>query len=154
MRMESGAVTLMTGNAFELLGDSIQKENGESFSGLGLLPMQARRFTRLRYNDLSLGYYGDLAVVGFKNQLSHSYPITGERCEPFLQMEKGSGWNPDVRTEGFSHGGFYATYLLGPVLRLSPPFAQPLISRLVPGADVPELPDEMAAYDRRVAEFR
>lgn len=153
-RMEAGEVTLMTGNAFELLGDSVTKENGESFSCLGLLPMTARRFTRLRYNDLSLGYWNGIEIVGIKNQLSHSYLPAGERVDAFLQMEKGSGWNPDVRSEGYNKGFFFATYLLGPILPLNPPFAKVILQHLLPDVPVPTLPYEMEAYDRRTAEFR
>lgn len=153
-RMEAGEVTLMTGNAFELLGTSVTKESGERFPCLGLLPTQARQFTRLRYNDLSLGYWNGVEIVGFKNQLSHSYLPAGEKLDGFLRMERGSGWNPESRIEGYCHGFFFATYLLGPILPLNPPFAEKILTHLMPDVPVPELPYEVAAYERRCAEFK
>jgi len=153
-RMDGSQVTLMTGNAFELLGDSVINEDGRSFPCLGLIPSYARRFTRLRYNDLSLGTWENLEIVGFKNQLSHSYARDGEKIKSFLFMEKGSGWNPESKWEGFHKNWFFATYLLGPILPLNPLFSEKILSHLVPGVEIPAFPFEKEAYERRVAEFR
>lgn len=150
-RMESESVTLMTGNALELLFERIENEDGTTFEGLSLLPAYAKRFTRFRYNDVSAGVWQDLTVVGFKNQLSHGYR-TGD-FQPFLQMHKGCGLHPDDTAEGFAKGWFFATYLIGPLLPLNPLFTERLISHLL-GESVPcELPFERQAYEARLCEL-
>jgi CobQ-like glutamine amidotransferase family enzyme len=149
-RLEDGTVTLATGNAFELFGRAVENEDGSSVEALGFWDTTARRFTRLRYNDLSMGRFGQRRIVGFKNQLSHSY---GRIDTPFLEMELGSGLNPDVRQEGFASGGFFATYLLGPLLALNPDFAADLLKRLAPEAEFPVPPIARKAYESRLEEY-
>ena len=144
-------LTLATGNAFELFGRSIEKEDGSTVEALGFWDTTARRFSRLRYNELCMGTWNELTVVGFKNQLSHSY---GAVDTPFLQMELGSGLNPESRQDGFACGGFLATYLLGPLLALNPALTAALLHRLVPEADFTPPPFAQEAYEARVAEFR
>lgn len=150
-RMEGNAVTLATGNAFELFGQYIQKENGEQIPALGLFGYHAERFSRLRYNELCVGDYGDLQVTGFKNQLSHSY---GAVEHPFLTMETGSGLNPETPFEGVRINHFFATYLLGPLLPLNPDFTNLLLKELL-GEDFRPLllPYEDIAYACRVSEL-
>lgn len=149
-------LTLVTGNAPELFGRYIEQEDGSRIEGLSLLPLVARRFGRLRFNDLCLGRWQDIDVVGFKNQMSHSYLPEGEADPPpFLIMEKGSGRNPDVREEGVWQNGFFATYLIGPLLPLNPRFTKALLEKLLGEEyrDCP-FPFEEEAYRRRLAELR
>lgn len=154
-RFEEGAATLLTGNAVELLGESIEKEDGTKIEALGLVNTCAKRFSRLRFNDLCVGEGDGVTVVGFKNQLSHSYPTGEPRHTPFLTMEKGCGLNPESKAEGVRNGGFVGTYLLGPLLPLNPTLTNCLLQRLL-GEEPPAcvLPFEEEAYTRRLAELR
>lgn len=149
-RMESGAVTLLTGNALELLGESIRCEDGREIRGLDFYKTTAQRFSHLRCNELCMGYCGENILVGFKNQLSHSY---GETGSPFLLMHTGTGLNPETKNEGFRHGNFIATYLLGPLLPLNPQFTLSLMQVIAPEAEFAPLPYEEEAYRRRVEEL-
>lgn len=154
-RMAGESVTLLTGNAFELLGQSIRCCDGSDAAGLALLPVRAERFNRLRYNDLCIGDWQGINVVGFKNQLSHSYLTSDEPVSAFLKMEKGCGLNPKSADEGFWSDRFLATYLVGPLLALNPLLSDKLLNWLIPEADeLPHLPFEMEAYRRRLEEFR
>lgn len=154
-RMEGDKITLMTGNAFELLGAYVEEEKGDRFACLDLIPTYAKRFTRLRYNDLSLGTWQGLEIVGFKNQLSHSYVLPEKEAPtPFLSMQKGNGWNKEGKEEGFCKHFFFATYLIGPILPLNPKFTEKLLRHICEDiTDVPEFPYEMDAYHRRKTEF-
>ena len=151
-RMDGAAVTLATGNAFELFGEKILRADPQKseIKALGFWNTYAERFSRLRYNELCVGECGDISVTGFKNQLSHSY---GETPAPFLKMHTGTGLNPQSRLEGARVGNFYATYLLGPLLALNPPFASRLLAEIYPGAEKVELPFEREAYEKRLAEL-
>ena len=148
--MEGDGVTLATGNAFELFGEAIVCEDGRRIQGLGFWPTTAKRFSNLRYNELCLGNCGEHKIVGFKNQLSHSY---GETGSPFQTMLTGSGLNPEEKEEGFHRGGFIATYLLGPLLPLNPQFALSLLQKMAPEAEFAPLPYEDEAYRLRLEEL-
>lgn len=150
-RMDSEQLTLATGNAFELFGEYIERENGEKIPALGIFPYHAKRFERLRYNDLCVGDFEDFQITGFKNQLSHSY---GTVDSPFLQMEKGCGLNPNSALEGVHIHQFFATYLIGPLLPLNPDFTDYLLRHLL-GKDYHpvSLPFEDFAYACRIADL-
>lgn len=156
-RMQGDTITLATGNAVELFGRYVEKEDGSTVEALGLTDTYAKRFSRLRFNDLCVGDHSGITVVGFKNQLSHSYPVndTALPKNPFLHMEKGSGYHPESREEGIACGGFIATYLLGPLLPLNPDLTEWLLKQLLGEDHRPcTLPFEREAYARRLAELR
>lgn len=148
------ALTLFTGNAVELLGQYVENEDGSRFDTLGLTNLCAKRFTRLRFNDLCVGKWDDIRVVGFKNQLSHSYVPEGETAAlpPFLQMQRGSGYAPESTAEGVCRGGFIATYLLGPLLPLNPALTHRLLHKITDAEPV-MLPFEQEAYEARLQEL-
>ncbi len=150
-RMQSESITLATGNALEMFGEYILRPDESRVEGLNLMPMYAKRFSRLRHNELCVGEFEGMKVTGFKNQLSHTY---GNNPNPFLQMQTGTGINPEVKQEGWHTNGFFATYLIGPVLPLNPPFAAYLLRRMVPGYNAEPMPFEMEAYQRRLEELK
>lgn len=145
-RIESGGVTLATGNAFELFGSSIQNPNGEKTEALGLFPYYSEQFSRLRFNDNAVGEFGSMKITGFKNLLSHSY---GENPYPFLKMIKGSGMNRDTDIEGVHKNNFFATYHTGPLLPLNPEFTTYLL-RLCDDT----VPEELMTYEKTAYENR
>lgn len=149
-RIENGGVILATGNAFELFGEHIENSKGEKTECLGFYPYYAKQFSRLRYNDCSVGMFGEMAITGFKNLLSHSY---GENPYPFLKMKKGCGMNTETDLEGVHRNNLFATYHTGPILPLNPEFTKYLIS-LVDGeyVDVP-LRFEKDAFNSRMTEL-
>ncbi len=149
-RIENGGVTLATGNAFELFGDYIEDSKGEKHKCLGLFPYYAKQFSRLRYNDCSVGEFDGMQIVGFKNLLSHAY---GENPSPFLTMKKGIGMNKSTKFEGVHKNSFFATYHTGPVLPLNPKFTEYLI-RAVDGEYSMSFSEyEMKAYESRLAQL-
>lgn len=149
-RIDNGGVILATGNAFELFGQYIEDDKGNTTDCLGFYPYYAKQFSKLRYNDCSVGEFDGMQIVGFKNLLSHSY---GENPYLFLNMKKGCGMNPDSKEEGVHHNNLFATYHTGPILPLNPQFTDYLIS-LVDNEYVPvSLEYEKQAYDSRVKDL-
>ena len=149
-RIENGGVILATGNAFEVFGDYIEDAKGEKHECLKFFPYYAKQFSRLRYNDCSVGEFEGLEITGFKNLLSHSY---GENPSPFLKMKKGAGMNKETDVEGVHKNNLFATYHTGPILPLNPKFTEYLI-KLVDGdfVDVP-FEYENKAYESRIKEL-
>lgn len=150
-RTEAGGLTLLTGNALEIFGQYILDDGGGKIPMLGLFPTYAQRRMMARYNSLYLGKYGEMDIVGFKSQFAHSY---GDNGAGLFTTTRGPGLNPDVKPEGFRQNNLMATYLLGPLTVLNPPFAKELL-RLM-GVEHPSLAFEdvaMEAYEIRVKEF-
>ncbi len=149
-RIDNGGIILATGNAFELFGEYIENDKGEKTECLGLYPYYAKQFSKLRYNDCSVGEFDDMQIVGFKNLLSHSY---GENPKPFLSMKKGCGMNPDSKIEGVHHNNLFATYHTGPILPLNPQFTDYLIKIADENYVSVALEFENQAYESRLNEL-
>lgn len=150
-RTANGGLTLITGNAMEIFGDYIEDDSGNHIPMLGLFPIYAKRRMMSRYNSLYLGKYGEIDIVGFKSQFSQSY---GDNGEGLFTTVRGPGLNPDVTAEGLRQNNLMATYLLGPLTILNPPFAKELLKLM--GVEDPKLAFEdiaTEAYQIRVKEF-
>lgn len=149
-RIENGGIILATGNAFELFGDYIEPPNGEKTECLKLYPYYAKQFSRLRYNDCSVGEFQGMKIVGFKNLLSHAY---GDNPKPFLKMLRGIGMNKDTKIEGLNDNNLFATYHTGPILPLNPRFTDYLISLVDSEYKPVSLEYEIEAYEKRLYEL-
>lgn len=156
---------LVTGNAVELLGKAILPEEGKRIPCLDLYHTVARRRMMQRHNSFYLGKFKDenakeMDIVGFKSQFAHSaresespYP-TDEPGIPLFQTVRGVGFDGGSGAEGIRFHNLIATYLIGPLLILNPPFAK-YILRLT-GAPSDALAFEKTAMDvyaTRVREF-
>ncbi len=160
--IESGVNFLITGNALEVFGKKIEDVDGTVIDGLGIFDFTTKRDMMNRFNSLYLGEFsgqtGDTAVkmkiVGYKSQFTHSYWESKTEETPLFITDRGPGLNPDITGEGIHVNNFMATYVIGPLLILNPPFAE-YILRLC-GAENPQLAFKeaaMDAYEARVAEY-
>ncbi len=150
--IEEGVCFLFTGNALEIMGEFIEKEDGERIPGLGIFTLHAKRDMMHRHNSTFLGKFQGEEIMGFKSQFTMAY--TAADYLPFFEVTKGVGLNPDLKTEGIRRKNFMGTYLLGPILVLNPPFTRYLISLM--GEEHPSLAfeEEMeAAYRERLKDF-
>jgi len=137
----SHTIFLLTGNALELLGTYIQREDGTRLDGLGLVDMHTVRQAPRRFNSLVTGEFAGLTLAGYTSRFSHTY--LGDDVPPFMTVTRGTGLNPKTKYEGVHQGNLYATYLLGPLLIANPDFTKHLLSKLgAPSA----LPFEDAVY--------
>lgn len=149
--IENGTVFLITGNALEVFIRDIENEDGSKIEALGLFDLTAKRRMENRYNSLYLGKFGDIDIVGFKSQFAHAY---GTDADGLFETVRGAGRQPGCIPEGIRRNNFMATYVLGPVLILNPPFAKYILSLLGEGDKT--LAFEAAAMDSytlRVNEF-
>lgn len=155
--IEKGTVFLVTGNALEIFIKHIENEDGSRVDALGLFDLAAKRRMMDRYNALYLGKLGEIDIVGFKSQFAHAYSTQEPGAtEPdgLIETVRGAGRNPGVKPEGIRQNNFMATYVLGPLLILNPPFAKYILGLL--GAGDRELAFEKAAMDSytlRLKEF-
>ena len=144
---------LLLGNALELFGQYIQREDGSRVEGLGIYPTYAVRQAPNRFNTLIQAEFEGMTLLGYTSRFSQTYGLTEELA--MSRVSIGSGVNPGSYLEGIRSGRVIATYLLGPVLVANPDFALWLLKEL--GAGVEQLPHEQAlreAYEFKLKEFR
>ncbi len=161
-----------------------EAEMNRVIDALGFFPTVARRDMMHRFNSLYLGEFNadednpaagvpgengiiltddrpsnKLTIVGYKSQFTHSYMEDGAKTvyevfDPAFVSNRGPGLNPDTDREGIRVNNFIATYVIGPLLVLNPPFTKWLLGKM--GVDAPKLAfeeDAMKAYEVRVAEY-
>ncbi len=167
--IEEGVPFLLTGNAMEIFGKEISDKEGSSVRCLEIFPIETKRDMMNRFNSLYLGKFttedaqgnteGEVTIVGYKSQFTHSYwvdedAVFPKECGYLFNTEKGIGLNPEIGQEGIRYKNFMATYLIGPLLILNPPFTKWLLGFL--GIENPTTEFEaeaMEAYDARVKEY-
>ena len=152
--VDGGGLMLATGNALDALGEYVVIDGKRAFDGLGILPTHAEYHMMKRHNSFLLGSFQDMEIVGFKSLFGHTYP-NSELTDALFRVERGVGRHPGAFAEGFRRGGLMATYLIGPLLPLNPPFTRYLLEQM--GARDVHLAFEdtaMKAYRARVEEFR
>ena len=155
--IDRGVHFLITGNALEIFGDRIETPEGETVKCLGIFDTYASLDLNKRFNSLYLGEYpdasGDIEIVGYKSQFSHSYNI-GEQGGYAFMTKRGCGLNPGIMQEGIRKNNFIGTYIIGPLLVLNPLFTKSLLRSM--GIEKPVLAFEeeaMEAYRVRLAEY-
>ena len=154
-RIDGGTAFLITGNALELFGTRIENEDGSYEDMLGVFELYARRQMMRRYSSIYLGTFGDMDIVGFKSQFAFSHDSGDGGVPAAFKTLRGAGRKPEQVEEGVRINNFIATYVLGPLLVMNPPFARYMLNLL--GVEERELPYERAAraaYDARLSEFR
>lgn len=133
---------LFTGNALELLGKYIQREDGSKVDALGVFDTYTVRQAPQRFNTLIQAQFEDTQLLGYTSRFSHTYGVTQELA--LCQVTIGTGCAPKTKLEGIRSGRILATYLLGPVLVANPDFSKWLLREL--GICAPQLPFEEALY--------
>lgn len=148
-------VALFTGNAWEILGNYIEDENGNKIEALGIFDIYAKRDMKHRFNTLFLGEFDSeekIKIIGFKSSFSFCY---GDNSEKYLfKSIRGCGINKESELEGIRKNNCLGTYLIGPLLVLNPLFTKYIMKLL--GEENPKLQFEeetMECYNKRLEEF-
>lgn len=134
---------LLTGNAMEIFGNYIEREDGSKVDGLGVYDIYAKRHAPKRFNTLIKASFNDITLLSYTSRFADTYGITEDMC--FAKVEIGTGSCPDSKIEGIYKGKVIATYMLGPILVANPDFSKWLFKQL--GIDMPTLPFENALYE-------
>ncbi len=121
--INNGSIVFLSGNAMELLGEKVDKEDG-----LNIVPIETK-FSDKRYtgdvivkNDL----IGE--VVGFINKCSiikHD-----ESIKMFDYVFKDSNL-PNDKIEGYKIGNVYGTHIIGPILVKNPNLMRHIVTKLL-----------------------
>ena len=141
--MEGGkTLFLLTGNALELLGKYIQREDGSKVEALGMFDTYTVRQAPNRFNTLIQAEFEGMTLLGYTSRFSHTYGVTEKLA--MAKVSIGTGCEPGSKLEGIRFGRVIATYLLGPLLVANPDFAKWLLKQL--GVQEPKLPFEADLY--------
>ena len=141
--MESGkTLFLLTGNALELLGKFIQREDGSKVEALGICDTYTVRQAPNRFNTLIQAEFEGMQLLGYTSRFAHTHGVTENLA--MAKVSIGTGCEKGSKLEGIRTGRVIATYLLGPLLVANPDFSKWLLKQL--GIDEPKLPFEEDLY--------
>ena len=141
--MESGkTLFLLTGNALELLGKYIQREDGSKVEALGICDTYSVRQAPNRFNTLIQAEFEGMTLLGYTSRFAHTHGVTEDLA--MAKVSIGTGCQKDSKLEGIRTGRVIATYLLGPLLVANPDFSKWLLQQL--GVAAPKLPFEEDLY--------
>lgn len=124
---EKNMVFFAVNGGYQLIGESFQVENGEIYSGAGLLDIYTiigkERFTG--NVTARINFANPCELVGFENHSSLTYlkPGTASLAEIII----GKGNNGQDGSEGARKRNIFGTYLHGALLPKNPHFADYLI---------------------------
>lgn len=156
--IDRGAVVLFTGNAMELVGESVTDASGESWPCLGLAQFTTEETDKRVPGDvIALPTLWESPAVGFMNKCSVTHGID---TPLFSNLSLGFGNERELGSEGYVSGTLFATHMTGPVLVKNPDFTEFLVRRIfaVKGWACPEvlpdLPYERRAYEATLKELR
>lgn len=150
--IENGQYFLVTGNAVDMFGTSIEYEDIGVVEALNLFPFTSKLTMLGRFNCMVMGTFEGMKLVGHKTQFSMSYGDFKENM--FFKVDKGIGMNPKTMEEGIRYHNFFATQMIGPMLVLNPHFTQWLFNRVANREVILPYKDALLlAYDRRVEDF-
>jgi len=158
-RIESGAVTLFTHNALEVLGSRILNDAmAYDVSALGIFDFVTHVNMTDRYNGKVMGSVSEVGAVdpilGYKSQFSMIEG--GDDLPGFLTAERGIGRNRSTSVEGVRVANFFGTSLIGPLLTTNPYFTKALLRLVDPHTEAVLAHEEFAiqAYNLRLEQFR
>lgn len=117
--INNGKPILLTGNSFEILGKSIDKE-----PALGILDFETEHEKHRKTEDVICN--SEILknkVVGFINTASS---IKNNNEKPFLEIE----WGLDIKYDGIIYKNVLGTHIIGPILERNPEILKLLIERI------------------------
>ncbi|KRE23409.1 type 1 glutamine amidotransferase [Agromyces sp. Soil535] len=137
-----GIPILAVGTGWELLSWGIERADGSSLEGLGVLPGRAVPRGARVTGDLVVASSRFGLLVGFEN---HARDYVGAEGSPLGRVRSGSGNGRDGGQEGVVMGAVIGTHLHGPVLAKNPAFADQLLGMMAQRSGLEYAPGERAA---------
>jgi CobQ-like glutamine amidotransferase family enzyme len=147
-----GVPVLAVGTGWELLSWGVERADGSSIEGLGILPGRAVPRAGRVTDDLVVASPRFGLLVGFEN---HARDYVGAEGSPLGRVRAGSGNGRDSGQEGVVMGAVIGTHLHGPVLAKNPAFADQLLAVMAERAGLEYAPGgRTAAVDAYAAAAR
>jgi CobQ-like glutamine amidotransferase family enzyme len=145
-----GVPILAVGTGWELLSWGIERVDGGTVEGLGIVAGRAVVRDDRVAGELVVKAGGGLGVlVGFEN---HARDYVGAEASPLGRVQAGSGNGRGSGQEGLRMGEVIGTHLHGPVLAKNPKLADAILERMCARAGSAYEPGEQAAVVDRYAD--
>ena len=139
---DSKTMFLLLGNAMELFGNYIQREDGSKVNALGIFDTYSVRHAPNRFNTLIQASFEGMTLLSYTSRFSDTFGITEDMA--MCTVEIGTGSAPNTKLEGIRKDRVIGTYMLGPLLVANPDFSKWLLKQL--GISDPQLPFADALY--------
>lgn len=148
---EWGALVFFTGNAMEVLGQSVTDAEGRVWEGLGLAEF-ATVETRQRdpQDVIAHPILWQETAVGFMNKCSRT---TGVEHPLFSSLDMGFGNEAPGDAEGYCNESLLATHITGPVLAKNPAFTAWLVRKFFEDRGW-QLPEQLPVYPHEEAAYQ
>ncbi|MEI5582402.1 MULTISPECIES: type 1 glutamine amidotransferase [unclassified Agromyces] len=144
-----GVPILAVGTGWELLSWGIERADGSSVEGLGIVAGRGvPRPTRIT-GDLVVQVPRIGLLVGFEN---HARDYVGAEASPLGRVRAGTGNGRGSGQEGVRMGDVIGTHLHGPVLAKNPALADAILERMCERAGLAYVPGERTAVVDAYAE--
>lgn len=137
-----GVPILSVGTGWELLSWGVERADGSTVEGLGILPGRAVPRAGRVTGDLVVASPRFGLLVGFEN---HARDYVGAEGSPLGRVRAGEGNGRASGQEGVVMGAVIGTHLHGPVLAKNPAFADHLLRAIAERAGLDYAPGAHAA---------
>ncbi len=124
--VKEGKFFLVTGDSVSLFGESLIIDD-EYYEGINVLPYTAKGIDfRIVGEQFYTSKLINEDIIGFQNRETIIDDYDG-----IFNVSTGTGFKPNVMSEGINVNNFYGTYLLGPLLVRNPYFTEYLVKELL-----------------------
>lgn len=137
-----GVPILAVGTGWELLSWGVERADGSSVEGLGILPGRAVPASARVTGDLVVASPRFGTLVGFEN---HARDYVGAEGSPLGRVRAGAGNGHGSGQEGVVMGSVIGTHLHGPVLAKNPAFADRILGDAAVRAGLTYVPGAVTA---------
>jgi CobQ-like glutamine amidotransferase family enzyme len=145
-----GVPILAVGTGWELLSWGVERADGSTVEGLGILAGRAVPRDSRVAGDIVVKAGGGLGLlVGFEN---HARDYVGAEALPLGRVQAGSGNGRGSGQEGVRMGDVIGTHLHGPVLAKNPRLADAILERMCARAGLTYEPGEQTGVVDAYAE--
>lgn len=150
---EGNTMFLLLGNAMEIFGSYIEREDGTKVDTLQIFDMYVKRHAPKRFNTLIKAEFEGIELLGYTSRFSDTFGITEDMV--MSKVLVGTGSDGAGKLEGIRTENVIGTYLLGPLLIANPDFTKWLFTKLnISDYTIPFEKDIYKAYEIRREEFQ
>lgn len=148
--VNSGKTALLTGNAFEMLGNFITDCDGNRFEGLGMMDFTVteQNKTRDTADAIFTADFLSRPAVGFINKCSEIHGVS----KPLFNVKMGLGNQKDDTGEGVRLRNLFGTHLTGPALVKNPELLV-MMAKLISGKIPAPNPYSVKSYEVTLREL-
>lgn len=131
--IEDGKHIILTGNSYELLGNYIEKVDGEKLETLGLFDFYSKEIdNRIIGEEIMECNFFKEPIIGFQNRQC----VLNNKDNHLFEVIDGHADNYKSHNEGLHYNNLFATYNLGPILVRNPLLKNYIIEGVLEKKDI------------------